>query len=62
MVAWFVLILCFAAALALGVNRILARLGIRRADDADSEAGRSDLAALAGRLERWAAARKNRRR
>lgn len=62
MIAWFVLILCFAVVLTLGVNRLLARLGIRRADDPESDAARGDLAAMASQLERWAVARKNRQR
>jgi hypothetical protein len=57
--AWFVLVLCGAVLLMLGVNWLLRRLGIAP-NDADG-ARREGLADIAGRLERWAEARKRRR-
>jgi hypothetical protein len=57
--AWFVLVLCVAALLMLGVNWVLRRLGVTP-DNVD-EARRDGLAGVAGRLERWAEARKRKR-
>jgi hypothetical protein len=54
--AWFVLVLCFAALLMLAINWALRRLGVT--PDNVHEARRDGLADIAGRLERWAEARK----
>jgi hypothetical protein len=54
MFAWFVLTLCCAALLMLGVNRLLARLGVTK-EQPDERGGLADIAA---RLERWAEERR----
>ena len=59
MFAWFVLILCFAALLMLGVNWVLRRLGVTPSEV--DEARRDGLADVAGKLERWAETRKRKR-
>lgn len=54
MIVWVVLVLCIAVLLSVGIERLLSRLGIRRAE----EPGPNGLAQLAGRLERWSSDRR----
>lgn len=53
MIAWVLLIMGVAVALTVGIERLIARLGIRR-----TETEPSALAMLAERVERWASARR----
>lgn len=53
MIAWFVLVLCIAVLLRLGIERLIARLGVHR-EDSDP----NGLAEFAERLERWSSERR----
>lgn len=52
MILWVLLVLAAAAILALGIERLIARLGVEK-----KEPGESGLATLAGRLEQWSKSR-----
>jgi hypothetical protein len=56
MLIWIALILAVAALLAISIERLIARLGIRRAEPTPS-----GLAMLAQRLEDWSSQRRKRR-
>lgn len=55
MIVWVLLILAVAVALMIGIERLMARLGIRRAEPEPSP-----LAMFAERLQRWTDARRHR--
>ncbi len=48
MIAWVVLVLCIAVVLRVGIERLIARLGVHR-----EEGGLDGLAEVAEHLERW---------
>jgi hypothetical protein len=50
---WFAIFIAFGVLLTVGVERLLARLGVRRAEPTPRP-----FADLVGRLERWATARR----
>ena len=50
-----ILVLCIAVALTVGIERLIARLGVRREEPAPN-----GLAEFAARLERWATERRRR--
>lgn len=53
MLPWIILVLCVAVLLMVGIERLIARLGIRR-----TETEPDGLAVLAERLERWSTERR----
>lgn len=55
MILWILLVLCVAVLLTIGIERLIARLGVR-----NEETGPTGLAVLAERLERWASERRRR--
>jgi len=52
-ILWILLVLCVAVLLTIGIERLIARLGVRNEDTAPT-----GLAVLAERLERWASDRR----
>jgi hypothetical protein len=56
-IAWVVFVICVAVLLMIGVERLIARLGIRRVEDGDTAGG---LEAVVERLQRWADERERR--
>ena len=52
MILWIVLILAVAVILAIGIERLIGRLGVEKQEPAES-----GLATLAGRLENWSKSR-----
>ena len=55
MIVWILLVLCIAVALRVGIEQLIARLGVKR-----EEPVQNGLATFAERLERWSTQRMRR--